>query len=74
MNKTNTAIINGNRICITRQELATMLGCGLSTADKVAKESGARIQIGKRVLISVEKVRSYIDEECNKNECNVNNY
>ncbi|SES65699.1 hypothetical protein [[Clostridium] polysaccharolyticum] len=74
MNKTNTVKINENRLCVTRTELAEMLGCGLATADIVAKNSGARIQIGKRVLISVEKVRSYIDEECNKNECNANDY
>ncbi len=49
-------------ICVTRQELPRLLGCGLQTADKVAREAEARIVIGHRVLINIAKVRKYIDE------------
>lgn len=68
MNKTNPVDIDdNNRLCVTRTELAKMLGCGLSTADKVAKQSGARIHVGKRVLISIAKVKEYISDECSEN-------
>lgn len=64
MNRTNTSTISDNRICVTRPELARMLGCGQSKADSIAEKAMARIWIGKRVLISVEKVKKYLDEEC----------
>ena len=50
------------RICITRKELPQLLGCGLQTADKIAREAEARVVIGHRVLINVAKIRRYIDE------------
>lgn len=65
MNRTSTVEISSNRLCVTRPELAKMLGCGQATADLVAQNAGARIRIGKRVLISVEKVKKYLETECN---------
>lgn len=59
--KTNEMDIR-DRLCVTREELATLLSCGQATADRVAKEAGAKIYIGKRVLISVEKVQNYLRE------------
>lgn len=59
----NTSISNLNlekRICITRAELPKYLGCGQASADKLAADAEARIIVGKRVLISVDKVRDYI--------------
>ena len=49
-------------ICVSRQELASILGCGQATADKLAKEAGARIKFGKRVLIKVDLVTKYLDD------------
>lgn len=48
------------KLCVTRQELPGLLGCGLYTADKIAKASGARIHVGKRVLIFLPKVEAYL--------------
>lgn len=48
------------RICITRTELPKYLGCGQASADKLAANAEARIVVGKRVLISVDKIREYI--------------
>lgn len=48
------------RICITRTELPKYLGCGQASADKLAADAEARIVVGKRVLISVDKIREYI--------------
>ena len=50
------------RICITRKELPQLLGCGIQTADKIAREAEARIVVGHRVLINIAKIRKYIDE------------
>lgn len=44
MNKTNLTAITGNRLCVTRPELAKMLGCGQSTADIVAESAKALTQ------------------------------
>lgn len=49
-------------LCVTRKELAEILHCGLYTADRIAKEAEARIIIGKRVLINMEKVRLYVKD------------
>lgn len=48
------------KLLITLDELAAMLSCGLVTARKAGEESGARVQIGRRVLYSVDKIERYI--------------
>lgn len=50
------------RICITRKELPQLLGCGIQTADKIAREAEARIVVGHRVLINLAKIRKYVDD------------
>lgn len=50
------------RISVTRLELPKLLGCGQPTADRIAKEANARLYIGERLLISVDKVRDYFIE------------
>ncbi len=52
------------KICVTRKELPALLGCGQPTADKIATEAGAKFYSGKRLLISVDKVRNYLSENC----------
>ena len=47
-------------ITVDVRTLAAMLSCGVSTARKVGKEAGARIQIGRRVLYSVDAVKKYL--------------
>lgn len=49
-----------SRICITRKELPAYLGCGIYTADRIARKSGARVQVGRRVLIYLPKIEQYI--------------
>ena len=39
--------------------LAAMLSCGCHTARKIGEQAGAKIVIGSRVLIYVEKVKKY---------------
>ena len=60
--KQNNNEATDRRICITRKELPQLLGCGLQTADKIAREAEARVVVGHRVLINIAKIRRYIDE------------
>lgn len=58
-----TSINNLNiekRICITRKELPKYLSCGQASADRLAADAEARIVVGKRVLISIEKINDYV--------------
>lgn len=48
-------------VAVSADTLAGMLDCGRATAVKIGADAGARIQVGKRVLYSVEKVRCYLD-------------
>lgn len=64
MNKTTESTINFNdRICVTINELCSLLSCGKKTANEIAEKANARIYIGKRVLFSVDKIRQYINQE-----------
>lgn len=53
-----------DKICVTRLELPALLGCGQPTADKIAEDAEAKIYIGKRLLISVDKIKMYLVENC----------
>lgn len=55
-------IIPKARICVTRKELPSLLGCGQQAADRVAREAKATIRVGKRILISLPKLEKYIEE------------
>lgn len=48
-------------ICVNRTELPKLLGCGQATADRISVDAGARIKIGKRVLIKLDKLNSYLE-------------
>lgn len=56
---------NEKRLCVTRQELPEYLGCGLYTADRVARLAGARIRVGKRILIYLPRVEEYLAKQIN---------
>ena len=69
--KTNGEARNIDKICVTTEGLQDLLDCGRVTAVLIGGQAGARIEIGKRLLWNVSKVRSYIDslaEEQNKDE------
>lgn len=42
-------------------KLCEKLGCGRFTAEKIAKEAEARIQIGRRVLYNFDKIDRYLE-------------
>lgn len=49
------------KLAVGIDSLSGMLSCGHATARKVGAQAGARIEIGRRVLYSVEKVQKYLD-------------
>jgi hypothetical protein len=48
-------------ICVDTAELMQLLHCGRVSATKLGTEAGAKVQIGKRVLWSTDKVKEYIN-------------
>ena len=61
MRKTRIETFNNLAICVSRESLPQLLGCGQSTADKLAREAGARIKVGKRILVKLDKLNAYLD-------------
>lgn len=61
MKKTDRATNWGDAVCVDALALSKILGCGRVTAAKVGKEAHARVQIGRRVLYNVRKIRDYVD-------------
>lgn len=65
MNKTGSGLEKKSevsKLAVDTDELMNMLSCGKQTAVKIGEESYARIQIGRRVLWNVEKVKRYLFE------------
>lgn len=51
-----------NRIAISLNELADMLGCSTQTAYKFGSKAKARFRVGKRVFYNMRKIQDYIDK------------
>lgn len=58
-NQINT-IPPDRKIAITTNELQAMLSCGRYSAVQIGDAAEARIQIGKRILWNVEKIKKYV--------------
>ena len=65
MNKTENVInIKNDDILSTNLKgLMFMLGCGRTTAEKIAKESGAVRKIGKRTLYLIAPIKNYLESK-----------
>lgn len=61
MQKTNSTD-QSERIAVNIDTLQGMLDCGKATARQIGTAAGARVQIGKRVLYSVDKVNAYLND------------
>lgn len=59
MTKTETV----NKGAIDIKELMEYLSVGMRSADKVGKEAGAIIRIGRRKLFNVKKIQAYLDSQ-----------
>lgn len=51
----------GQRLAVSTEDLALLLGCGRCSAVKIGTAAGARIKIGKRVLWNVAALQRYLD-------------
>ena len=60
MRKTNEQR-NENAIAVNMDQLQAMLGVGRNTADKIGKDAGAVLHVGRRKLFNVGKVQRYLD-------------
>lgn len=60
MHKTKIVETNNN-IAVGVDQLQAMLGVGRNTADKIGKDAGAVIHIGRRKLFNVSKIQKYLD-------------
>lgn len=60
MNPTRKTESAKNRLAVDSFELQSMLGCGRGAAREIGEAAGARVQIGRRVLWNVDKVREYL--------------
>ena len=49
------------KLTSTTDRLQAMLGCGRKSAVQIGDLAGARIQLGKRVLWNVNKVKDYVN-------------
>lgn len=58
-----TATAATEKLLITTPELQQMLSCGRHTAEKIGKEAGARIQIGRSVRWKVSNVKEFLREK-----------
>lgn len=63
MQKTkNRQIGQESRLAASIPDLAAALGCGLATADKVAREAGAVFYVGRRKFAIVPRVMEHIGQ------------
>ena len=51
-----------DKLAVDAAELQMLLGCGRHTAEKIGMEAEAKIQIGKRVLWNVNRLKGYLDK------------
>lgn len=59
--KTQGTIINNSTVTVDTAGLMQMLNCGRQTATQIGAEAQAKIQINKRVLWHLPKIRRYLD-------------
>lgn len=51
------------KVAVNTENLMKYLDCGRKTAVEIGEQAGARIQWGRRVLWSIEKVKTFIQKE-----------
>ena len=52
---------NYDALAVNQEQCQALLGVGRNTADKIGKEAGAVIHIGRRKLYNVKKIQEYLD-------------
>ena len=57
---------NPNSIAVDINGLQELLGVGKNTANRIGKEAGAVIYIGRRKLFNLSKVQAFLDQVSEK--------
>lgn len=52
---------HATRLTVTTEELQALLSCGRKSAVDIGELAEAKIQLGRRVLWNVEKVKTYLN-------------
>lgn len=50
-------------ISVPFNKLCEVLGCGRSTAEQIARDSKATVQLGRRKLYNLKKIQQYMDNK-----------
>lgn len=61
MNFTTKSKFTDQNLLVNTENLQKLLQCGRVTAIEIGAGAEARVQIGRRVLWNVEKVRKYLE-------------
>lgn len=61
MYKTKDSSDIEQRLAVSSDKLALMIGCGKKSAIQIGMKAKARIHIGRRVLWNVNKIQEYLD-------------
>lgn len=48
-------------LTMTMEDFISYVGAGRYTATKIAEQAEAKIYVGRRVLVNVEKAKAYLD-------------
>lgn len=62
MRKTTSFSTNDGTLTVDTPRLMEMLEVGRATAVQIGTEAEARIQIGRRVLWNIKKIKKFLDE------------
>lgn len=49
------------KLTVTTEDLQKLLGCGRKSAVDIGEMAEARIQLGRRVLWNIEKIKTYLN-------------
>lgn len=49
------------KFAVTTEELQQLLSCGRKSAVDIGEKAEAKIQLGRRVLWNVEKIKTYLN-------------
>lgn len=52
---------NIDYVTVSTDRLAELLDCGKVTAKKIGEQANAKIQIGRRVLWNMDKIKAYLN-------------
>ena len=62
MRRTGTKVASVNNLTVDTAGLQSLLSAGYPTAVEIGTAAGAKITVGRRVLLNVSKIQKYLDE------------